>query len=63
MKERASHRSPGGGRRGDLAGVYGAIANFLFCSADLDKACFGEGAKPRTRGACDPQTKPNRIQP
>ena len=39
-----------------------AIANFLPGAIAPGKACFGEGAKTRTRGACAPQRPAENAQ-
>jgi|GEM_PF-3057870 len=57
-KEGALHRSLGSARASRAGDGALAIANFLFRAIEQSKACFGEGAKTSTRGACAPQDAP-----
>jgi hypothetical protein len=61
MKERARHQSLGSARASRAGDGALAIANFLPGPIALNKACFGEGAKTSTRGACAPQIAANAI--
>jgi hypothetical protein len=56
MIEHALLQNPGSARASRAGDGAPAIANFPVCNAELRKACFGEGAKTSTRGACAPQT-------